>query len=109
MKDYFGLLNSGKFGFKDWVVPESQPNNIEDTKMYKALDQYMQNNPGQVDNIVAHSKAGSVVEKWMANHPEWQGHARLYGTPHIRPIGSGKFKDFLNQSRQERDDYYKDL
>jgi hypothetical protein len=44
----------------------------------------------------------------MANHPEWQGHARLYGTPHIDPIGSERFKDFLNQSRQERNDYYKD-
>ena len=101
LKDYYGLLNSGKFEFKDWFAPESQPNNIEDTNMYKALDQYMKDNPGQVDNFVAHSKAASVVEKWMANHPEWQGHARLYGTPHIDPIGSAKFEDFLNQSRQE--------
>ena len=86
----------------------AQPNNIEDTKMYKALDQYMKDNPGQVDNFVAHSKAASVVEKWMANHPEWQGHARLYGTPHIDPIGSERFKDFLNQSRKDRDDLQKD-
>ena len=46
MNDYYGLLNSGKFGFKDWFAPESQPNNIEDAKMYKALDQYTQNNTG---------------------------------------------------------------
>ena len=103
LKDYYGLLNSGKFEFKDWFAPESQPNNIEDTKNYKALDQYMKDNPGQVDNFIAHSKAGSVVEKWTASRPEWQGHARLYGTPHIDPIGSEKFKDFLNQSKQERE------
>ena len=56
--------------------------------MYKALDQYMKDNPGQVDNFVAHSKAASVVEKWMANNPDWKGHARLYGTPHVDPVGS---------------------
>ena len=108
LKDYYGLLDSGKFEFKDWFAPESQPINVEDTKMYKALDQYMKDNPGQVDNCVAHSKAGSVVEKWMANHPEWQGYARLCGTPHVDPIGSERLKDFLNQSRKERNDYYKD-
>ena len=32
LKDYYGLLDSGKFEFKDWFAPESQPNSIEDTK-----------------------------------------------------------------------------
>ncbi len=39
LKDYYGLLNSGKFEFKDWFAPERQPNNIEDKQIYKALDQ----------------------------------------------------------------------
>ena len=108
LKDYYGLLNSGKFEFKDWFAPDSQPNNIEDTKIHKALDQYMKDKPGQVDNVVAHSKAGSAVEKWMANNPDWKGHARLYGTPHVDPIGSERFKDFLKQSRKERNEFYKD-
>ena len=81
---------------------------ISRTSTRKAPDQRLKDNPGQVDNFVAHSKAGSVVEKWMANHPERQGHARLHGTPHIDPIGSERFKDFLNQSRKDRDDLYKD-
>ena len=102
MTGYYGLLNSDKFEFKDWFVPETQPNNVEDTKIYKAQDHYVQNHPGEVDNFVAHSKAGSVVEEWMANRPEWQGPARLYGTLHIDPLGSEKFKDSsTNRDRKE--------
>ena len=76
--------------------------------MYQALDQYMKDNLGQVGNFAAHTKAEAVVERWMQNKLERQGHARLYGTPHVDPLGSESFKDFLNQSRQERDDHYKD-
>ena len=36
LKDYYGLLSSGKFGFNDWFAPDSQPFNIEDTKTHKA-------------------------------------------------------------------------
>ena len=108
LKDYYGLLSSGKFGFNDWFAPDSQPFNIEDTKTHKALDQYMKDNPGEVKNYVAHSKGASVVEKWMENHPEWTGHARLYGAPHVDPIGSEAAKDKLNQWRKERNDTYKD-
>ena len=61
LKDYYGLLNSGEFGFKDWFAPESQSNSIEDTKMYKALDQYMKNNPGQVDNFVALARQDQLL------------------------------------------------
>ena len=35
MKDYYGLLNSGKFEFKDWFAPKSQPNNIDTQKCTK--------------------------------------------------------------------------
>jgi len=105
-KDYLGLLESGKLKFSDFLGPRSQPFDIEDTKSYKALDQYMKDNPGEVKNMVGHSKGGSVVEKWMENHPEWTGHARIYGTPHVDPVGSEAFKDYLNQLRQDRHDYY---
>ena len=47
-----------------------------------------------------------MVEKWMENHPEFTGHARLYGTPHIDVLGSERFKDFLNRARQDRHDLY---
>jgi hypothetical protein len=79
---------------------------MEDTDKYKALDKYMTDNPGAVKNFSAHSKGASVVEKWMENHPEFTGHARLYGTPHIDVLGSERFKDFLNQARQDRHESY---
>ena len=66
----------------------------------------MLDNPGAVKNFDTHSKAGSVVEAWMKNHPEFTGHARFGGKPHIDVLGSEKFKDFLNQTRQDRHDFY---
>ena len=42
----------------------------------------------------------------MENHPEFTGQARLHATPHIDVIGSEKFKDYLNQTRQDRHDFY---
>ena len=99
--DMFGKLESGKVGLSDWInTGQSFP--MEDTDKYKALDKYMTDNPGAVKNFSAHSKGASVVEKWMENHPEFTGHARFYGKPHIDVLGSEKFKDFLNQARQDR-------
>jgi hypothetical protein len=103
--DMFGKLESGKVGLSDWInTGQSFP--MEDTDKYKALDKYMTDNPGAVKNFSAHSKGASVVEKWMENHPEFTGHARLYGTPHIDVLGSERFKDFLNQARQDRHESY---
>ena len=76
-------LDSGKFGWKDWYST-GQPFNIEDTQLYKTLDQCMEENKGEVFDFVAHSKGSSVVEKWMENHPEFTGRARLYAKPHRR-------------------------
>ncbi len=59
------------------------PFNLEDTDQYKALDQYMEDNPGE-------------VKTWMENHPVFTGHARFWGKPHIDDLGSENFKDFLN-------------
>ncbi len=103
--DMYGKLDSGKFGWKDWYSTR-QPFNIEDTELYKSLDKYMEENKGEVDNFVAHSKGSSVVEKWMENHLEFTGHARLYAKPHIDVIGSEKFKDYLNQTKQIRHEFY---
>ena len=51
LKDCYGLLNSGKFEFKDWFAAESQPNSIEDAKVCKALDLHMEDTPGKVDKL----------------------------------------------------------
>jgi hypothetical protein len=66
----------------------------------------MKDNPSEIRKIVAHSKASSVVDRWMENHPEFTGRARLCATPHIDVIGSEKFKDYLNQTKQIRHDFY---
>ena len=105
LKDMYGMLEGGNWEWKDWYSTDN-PFNMEDTNTYKALDQYMNDNPGEVKNFVAHSKGSSVVETWMENHLEFTGHARLYATPHIDVIGSEKCKDFLNQTRQDRHEYY---
>ena len=103
--DMFGKLESGRVGFSDWLnTGQSFP--MEDTGKYKALDKYMTDNPGAVKNFVAYSKGASVADKWMENHQEFTGRARLYGTPHIDVLGSEKFKDFLNKARQDRHDLY---
>ena len=103
--DMFGKLESGKVGFSDWLnTGQSFP--MEDTGKYKALDKYMTDNPGAVKNFVAYSKGASVADKWMENHQEFTGRARLYGKPHIDVLGSEKFKDFLNKARQDRHELY---
>ena len=103
--DMFGKLESGRVGFSDWLnTGQSFP--MEDTGKYKALDKYMTDNPSAVKNFVAYSKGASVADKWMENHQEFTGRARLYGKPHIDVLGSEKFKDFLNKARQDRHELY---
>ena len=101
----YGKLDSGKFGWKDWYST-GQPFKIEDTELYKALDKYMEEIKGEGENFVSHSKGSSVVEKWMENHPEFTGRARLHATPHTDNIGSETLKDCLSQRRQDRHDCY---
>ena len=90
--DMDGKLASGKIDGREWLS-DGQPFNIEDTNLFNSLDNYMQYNQGEVNDFVAHSKGSSVVEKWMENHPEFTGHARMYATPHIDVLGSENFKD----------------
>jgi hypothetical protein len=44
----------------------------------------------------------------MREHPEFKGKARIYSTPNDDLMGREKIKDFLDTSRQERNDYFKD-
>ena len=88
--DLLGKLEGGKVGLSDWIDTD-QFFPMTDTVQYKAIDQYMLDNPGAVKNFDTHSKAGSVVQAWMKNHPEFTGHARFWGKPHIDILGSEKF------------------
>ena len=103
--DMLGKLESGKINGSDFLST-GQPFDIESTVQYKALNEYMKDNPNEVKNFTAHSKGASVVETWMQNNPSFTGHARFWGKPHIDVLGSEKFKDFLNQTREDRHEFY---
>jgi hypothetical protein len=75
---------------------------------YKQVDAFMKANPDKVKNMVGHSKGSAVIDQYMREHPEFKGKARIYSTPNDDLAGREKIKDFLNTTRQERDDYYKD-
>ena len=75
---------------------------------YKEVDAFMKANPGKVKNMVGHSKGSAVIDQYMREHPDFKGKARIYSTPSDDLAGREKIKDFLNTTRQERDDYYKD-
>ena len=103
--DMLGKLESGKINGSDFLST-GQPFDIESTVQYKALDEYMKDNLNEVKNFTAHSKGASVVETWMQNNPSFTGYARFWGKPHIDVLGSEKFKDFLNQTREDRHEFY---
>jgi hypothetical protein len=75
---------------------------------YKEVEAFMKANPGKVKNMVGHSKGSAVIDQYMREHPEFKGKARIYSTPYDDLTGREKIKDFLNTSRQERNDYFKD-
>ena len=50
---------------------------IEENERYKQLDNFMKMHPGQVKNLVGHSKGGAVVHTWMQNNPELKGQSRI--------------------------------
>jgi hypothetical protein len=68
----------------------------------------MKANPGKVKNMVGHSKGSAVIDQYMREHADFKGKARIYSTPNDDLMGREKIKDFLDTSRKERDDYYKD-
>jgi hypothetical protein len=68
----------------------------------------MKANPGKVKNMVGHSKGSAVIDQYMRVHKEFKGKARIYSTPNDDLTGRETIKDFLDTSRQERGEYFKD-
>ena len=58
------------------------PYPIEQHGRYSELEKFMEDHPGQVKNLVGHSKGSAVVHKYMQKHPEFKGSSRLYATPY---------------------------
>lgn len=82
--------------------------NVSKQDRYIQLDTYMKANPGKVKNFVGHSKGSAVIDQWLRDNPEFKGKARLYSTPYDDPLGKEKIKDWLNDARKQRDDYFSD-
>jgi len=70
---------------------------IEDNERYKELDEFMKSHPGQVKNLVGHSKGSAVIHAWMKNNPEFTGQSRLYATPYEDVFGKESIKNGLEQ------------
>ena len=85
------------------------PTTYDVTQMdrYKQLDQFIKDNPDKVKNLVGHSKGSAVIDQWIKHNPDFNGKARLYSTPYDDPFGSERIKDWLNDSRKQRHDYFK--
>ena len=69
---------------------------IEENERYKQIDDFVKAHPGQVKNMVGHSKGSAVVDVWMKNHPDFGGKSRLYATPYEDVLGKEEWKDRLN-------------
>jgi hypothetical protein len=46
----------------------------------------MRDNPGEVRNMVGHSKGSAVIDVYKKNNPEFAGQARLYATQARRGV-----------------------
>ena len=55
---------------------------IEENERYKQIDDFVNAHPGQVKNMVGHSKGSAVIDDWMKSHPDFEGKSRLYATPY---------------------------
>ena len=73
------------------------PYAIEDNERYKQLDNFMKMHPGQVKNLVGHSKGSAVIHTWMKNNPDFKGESRLYATPYEDILGKEKAKQTIYQ------------
>jgi len=85
------------------------PYAIEDNERYKELDNFMKLHPGQVKNLVGHSKGSAVIHTWMKNNPpkgvlgtEFSGQSRLYATPYEDVLGKESIKQGRDQFKEER-------
>ena len=48
---------------------------IEENERYTQIDDFVKAHPGQVKNMVGHSKGSAVVDVWMKSHPDFEGKA----------------------------------
>jgi hypothetical protein len=73
------------------------PYAIESNARYKTLEQFMRDHPGEVKNMVGHSKGSAVIDVFKKNNPDFAGKARLYSTPYDDPAGLEYLKDVQNE------------
>jgi hypothetical protein len=73
------------------------PYAIDSNARYKTLEQFMRDHPGEVRNMVGHSKGGAVIDVWKKANPDFAGKARLYATPYEDVMGREKLKDVQNE------------
>lgn len=64
------------------------PYPVEKHERYSQVENFVEEHPGQVKNMVGHSKGGAVVHRYMQNHPEFKGSSRLYATPYEDVLGT---------------------
>jgi hypothetical protein len=69
------------------------PYAIGSNQRYKTVEQFMHDHPGQVKNMVGHSKCTAVIDVYKKNNPSFTGKARIYSTPYVDPMGLERLKD----------------
>ena len=81
---------------------------IQDNERYNEIEDFMKAHPGEVKNMVGHSKGSAVIDVWMKDHPEFGGKSRLYATPYEDVLGKEEWKDKLNTFNAVRNAEYED-
>ena len=82
------------------------PYKIEENNRYKQLDNFVKMHPGQVKNLVGHSKGAAVIHTWMKNNPDFKGESRLYATPYEDILGKEAAKQNIDDFNTTRDIMY---
>lgn len=82
------------------------PYAIEDNERYKQLDKFIKEHPGQVKNLVGHSKGAAVIHTWMKNNPDFKGESRLYATPYEDVLGKEQAKKNIDEFNAVRNAFY---
>jgi hypothetical protein len=107
----------GKFTGPDWM--QNYPNivlpiltgksttTVENTERYKQAYDMLVRHP-EITKIVGHSLGGEVALKLAEQFPERHLTGNVYSSPHIDWFAQDKFKEILDNSRKERQEYYKD-
>jgi len=75
---------------------------IEDNRRYQQVEQFLREHPGEVKNMVGHSKAAAVIDVYKKNHPEFTGKARLYSTPYEDVLAKEGIKDAVDKYKEVR-------